>query len=307
MPFPGGTYLSQLTGAVKSELDQFYALLEGWLRIEHNEDGSHGDVTAVSVQSGDTLAESHLGDLSALDTVLEGASITSGLHLGGDTGWVIGLRPAGTPGTNTDYEVRLWDLNNLTADISALRLFYYTANSWWTIGVESGGALALGEDVAGKRLAEVNALVVRANTGLYERGRSAAVGDWTDIPWALGAAFTASGAMTWTVASADQITYAYALVGKTMHVMVTLQLTTTAGVADTTLKVAVPGGGTIAKQFTSTGAAIADAGTSAVHEAILVTGVVGGSTIDLYRMGAATWPNSVNQCSVWFCVTFEVQ
>jgi hypothetical protein len=178
MPFPGGTYLSQLTGAVKAELDQFYALLEGYLRVQHNEDGTHAAITADSVtatgdgtfagdliaRSGDADGECTLGDVGAVDDGLDGIGITGGVRLGGDTGWVVGVKPASSPGTSTDTEVRIWDLNNLVAGVSALRLFYYTASSFWTLGIEAGGALALGENASGKRLSEVNAIAVTASS-----------------------------------------------------------------------------------------------------------------------------------------------
>lgn len=175
--------LAQMGEAVATAFKGTWAQMTELFLVEHDEDGKHTDITAHSVvatantetgatgvgtfdgdvtaQASDTINKCRIGEVGDL---VSGASITSGLHLGAAKGWVAGLRLAGSPGTNTDYELRLWDLNHVVAAVSALRLFYYTANSWWTLGIETGGALALGEDASGKRLSEVNTIVARAST-----------------------------------------------------------------------------------------------------------------------------------------------
>lgn len=177
MAYPSLTFAHLLENATRQELEQFVSLLQGYLSVEHDETGAHTAITAdsitvdgngtfggdVTAQSADTVSKCRMGEIQNLVT---GGGLTSGLHLGGTKGWVIGLRPAGLPGTSTDYEIRLFDLNHYVAaaGVSALRLFYYTANSWWTLGIENGGSLTLGEDAPSKRLAEVNAIVSRAST-----------------------------------------------------------------------------------------------------------------------------------------------
>ena len=49
MPFPGLTFAELLDNATREELEQFVALLEGWLRKQHKHDGSHGAITADSL------------------------------------------------------------------------------------------------------------------------------------------------------------------------------------------------------------------------------------------------------------------
>lgn len=50
MAWPGGTWLNQIADwAIRQELEQYYALVVGWLSHEHKEDGSHAAITADSI------------------------------------------------------------------------------------------------------------------------------------------------------------------------------------------------------------------------------------------------------------------
>lgn len=54
MPYPGETYISLFGDGlhiVADELRQFYAQLTAWLSVEHNDDGTHGYVTATDVST----------------------------------------------------------------------------------------------------------------------------------------------------------------------------------------------------------------------------------------------------------------
>lgn len=57
MPYPSLTFANLLDNATKQELEQFISLLQGYLSQEHDEDGHHGDITALSVDvDGDVAA-----------------------------------------------------------------------------------------------------------------------------------------------------------------------------------------------------------------------------------------------------------
>jgi hypothetical protein len=60
--FPGGTYLEFLVGYIREEFEQLYALFEGYLRVEHAEDGGHTNVTAhsLTLTEDDTLSATGL-------------------------------------------------------------------------------------------------------------------------------------------------------------------------------------------------------------------------------------------------------
>src|SRR4051812_21231109 len=49
--FAGPTYLASLEGDVQSEFQAAYGQLEGWMSTDHNADGTHKNVRALSIQS----------------------------------------------------------------------------------------------------------------------------------------------------------------------------------------------------------------------------------------------------------------
>lgn len=93
-----------------------------------------------------------------------------------------------------------------------------------------------------------------------ERGRSAAVGAWVDVPPS-EVAFSASGSMTWTVQAADVEALSYMRVGTTMLLSFYLVSTAVGGVVDTELWMTIPEG-LRARERAANAIAINDAGTA---------------------------------------------
>lgn len=117
--------------------------------------------------------------------------------------------------------------------------------------------------------------------------------------------FTASGSMTWTVAEADVVTYAYCIAGKRMRVIFTLNTTSVGGTPSNTLKIKVPGGYTVAKTAntpcwiydnSASVRAIGNAQTSA-----------SGTTIDITKGDLSNFTASSDLTYVWGEIEFEVQ
>lgn len=73
-------------------------------------------------------------------------------------------------------------------------------------------------------------------------------GVWTSVSFSAGN-FTASGSMTWTVESADQVTFRYHKVNKVMTVAFALEATAVGGTPSTDLQITIPGSFTAAAQF----------------------------------------------------------
>lgn len=139
--------------------------------------------------------------------------------------------------------------------------------------------------------------------GLKERGRSVALGAWTQVAYNSGN-FTASGAMTWTVDSGDQGIYDYTLIGKTMIVVFTISNTDVGGTAGISLQLAVPGGFTAARQAVNP-IHITDAGTLSIGYAVVATG---GTVILLRKANNANWTLTTgDNTSVTGTIIFEVQ
>lgn len=106
--------------------------------------------------------------------------------------------------------------------------------------------------------------------------------------------FTANGAMTWTVAEADQVTLAYTLLGRTLLVAFNLVDTTVGGTPNTQLRIALPGG------LQADGAraglcAIVDNGTAGVGKWAIADG---GTALVVTRADGANWAASANATRV---------
>jgi hypothetical protein len=85
MAWPSVTWGNLLTPGARQEAEQFAALLEGYLSIQHNDDGSHGDITADTITTtgaatfgGDITGESNL--LIEGDATIDG-SLAAGIDI----------------------------------------------------------------------------------------------------------------------------------------------------------------------------------------------------------------------------------
>lgn len=175
MSYPSGTYLDQITDhATRAEFDQLYALLQGYLDIQHKADGSHGDVTALSVSTtGSVTTDSdghpivagpHLLVQSARP--IAGFDITGGTH----SRWRIGAYDSPTSSSPT-REFLIQDLIKSPNDPYTLRLYYDGTN--YVLHPEAGASLVLGADATGQRVTNINATAATLITG---RGKALCAG-----------------------------------------------------------------------------------------------------------------------------------
>ena len=152
----------------------------------------------------------------------------------------------------------------------------------------------------------VDALLA-ANTGVTfggpvtERGRSLAMGVWQDVPYDANNFTAPTG--SWTVESGDVVTYRYMLIGETMFLSLILNGTTVGG-TPAHLRVAVPGGFTIAKQ-TQAAARCYDNGTETVG--FLNAAPADATFVKFFRGGFSNWATSTNATTVQGFAIFPVQ
>lgn len=139
------------------------------------------------------------------------------------------------------------------------------------------------------------------NGGGWKLIASGKANQWIDVTYASGNFTTDVG--TWTVGSGDQITYAYQLDGNRMTVSFDLR-TTTVATNPTQLRIAVPGGKTIARTMQNTIKA-ADAGTEI---STAYAEVVPGETfIRVYKnLAAGAWGAATDTTRVTGQITFMV-
>jgi hypothetical protein len=88
-------------------LDKFIGALRAWGHLEHNEDGTHGDVTANSIttEENSIINGAEVGTLPTADD-----SEATGILLG--TQWKIVEAAEETPGAGSGTELQFWDLTN---------------------------------------------------------------------------------------------------------------------------------------------------------------------------------------------------
>jgi hypothetical protein len=99
-------------------LDKFIGALRAWGHLEHNEDGTHGDVTANSIttEENSIINGAEVGTLPTADD-----SEATGILLG--TQWKIVEAAEETPGAGSGTELQFWDLTN-GGTAPAARLVY---------------------------------------------------------------------------------------------------------------------------------------------------------------------------------------
>jgi hypothetical protein len=136
------------------------------------------------------------------------------------------------------------------------------------------------------------------------RNRNTADGEWLAVAHN-AANFAAFGGGTFGVDAADQATFAYTLINKTMTVSYTL-LTTTVSGSPAELYIAIPGGFTAARRMDSAIGLCIENGATCSGYVAKVSGA-GAAAIVLYKPSGAAWTNSTNNNYFGGQITFEIQ
>jgi hypothetical protein len=128
------------------------------------------------------------------------------------------------------------------------------------------------------------------------------VGDaWTGIAFNSGN-FTGSGTITWTVASGDQVAYAYTVKGKSVTLSWFINTTTVAGTG-VELRLAIPAGMTSLRSVRTT-YFYSDAGTEGIG---LAWQVPGEAFVRLFKSSTVSnWSAATNTTIVAGQITFEI-
>ena len=126
-------------------------------------------------------------------------------------------------------------------------------------------------------------------------------GAWT-TPAFDAANFTANGSMTWTVGAGDVATYAYAIIGKIMHVSFRLGTTTVGGTPNYELRINIPGSKTATKTMVNP-FYLLDNGTRGLGYAQVSAG---GTIIALTKSDASNWTASTDNTEIFGQITFEI-
>jgi hypothetical protein len=183
MPFPSVTFGQFLEVATKQELEQFAALLQGYLSVEHDENGHHTDLTAESATlTGDLVVAGNgtfgttveVGDQALVGSNRPGAGID--MEVSSDSHWRIIAFDSSpiAPSRELNFIDRLD-----TGQTCAIKFYYDPGNTRYVIGPGSGITLQIGDGTLG-RIADII-----SSGGLYERSRSVALGTYSTFTPAL--------------------------------------------------------------------------------------------------------------------------
>lgn len=161
-------------------------------------------------------------------------------------------------------------------------------------------ALADFNSVARTFIGQTTQAAMRA-TGLGFSADTYLGGAWTTPAFSAGD-FTGSGAMTWTLVAGDVSTFAYMIDGKKMTVSFYLLTTTVGGVADDTLRIAIPASKTATKTMLNA-CYISDNGTPVIGTCRVVAA---GTSIEIQRTDGADFTAATDATSVLGQITFEI-
>jgi hypothetical protein len=310
---------------IESAFRRVTAAITAGFQIEHKEDGTHKAITASAITitedtgtdegTGDVTADgdgTFGGDVVALNGTDEvcgigvlstvngaafqaGEAIRYGVLIGGTSGFWIEQRPIGSPFNGGTNELRLWHLSH---DAATPMLRIGLISSVPTIMDGGTGSTAIDLGSATRYLNDVYA------SQFFRSNYAAAQGEWTTVAHSAGN-FTASSG-TWTVASGDQIAFAYTLIGKTMTVNFRID-TSSVSATPATLRIAIPGGFTAASDAYNGGLIYNDAGGGYVGGGSIFV-IASGTVINLQEVfGTSTWAAATDTTSVLGQITFEIQ
>jgi hypothetical protein len=207
----------------------------------------------------------------------------------------------------------VWSEITTATGHNVLRLRYEATTANFTLCPDSVTRDTIGKEInlgsvdftsTGEHFDRVYGLNVYARTALYERARTTPMGEWTVVAFN-AADFTAIGAMTWTVASGDLNSYTYTLWGKTMLLAFKISTSTVGGVANSELRIAIPGGYVVATNFTTSNPI-------AVYQGAWVQGWAEAASAEAYirlytpGFGAANWVLGVDTTYVQGQITFRI-
>jgi hypothetical protein len=208
--YPSGTYLSYIRAAiayVAEEFEQFYALLQGYLSQQHDQNGAHTDITARSINlianaetnatgnitaDGDANIDGNVtSDADANPVIIGQVGAFNGLdarYINAGSGtteshWRIGVGPSASNERNLSVKDVL--AGGLSGD-HVLRVMLRSGSYIFMPG--TAVSLLLGENAPGNRWLEVNAITVKGSVVKSGSGVSTLV---TATPTTIFSALTA--------------------------------------------------------------------------------------------------------------------
>jgi hypothetical protein len=318
MPFPSLNFPEKLDNNTQQELESFVSLHQGHIAVEHLEDGSHGDIHARSLTMAADTTSGATGDV-IVDGVgtfngnvtadADGSPAILGSFGSGDAGldasvpgsaashWRVVAKSGLSPGRRLNFRDVLevnrtvhFFFSDSSVGSGAVNYSFLPGDS--TVGVN------FGENTSGLRLGEANFSIVRSDNALYERRRTAGIGEFTSFTPSLSAS-----AGTWSGATVNRATYR--IIGKELRVEFDVA-NTNVSAAPADLILTIPGGFTAAGTVYQPIQVVNAGGTAAIG----IARAVSAATEIRFQSTAAGggWTLTAgNNTTVRGAIAFEVQ
>lgn len=141
------------------------------------------------------------------------------------------------------------------------------------------------------------------DTGVFELGRSTAIGEWENVPFSAGD-FTASGAMTWTVIGANIGVNQVMQIGHTMWWNFG-GFGTVGGTPSTELRIAIPFGETAAKYQDNRASYMEDNSVQETDPGFVYFVGTGSTYVTISKTDGTVWTAGV--AYIDFIIAFEIE
>lgn len=287
----------QLNGTTEHEFENLNSRLKGLWLTEHNEDGTHNiaamDFSELRLQAGNI--SSGVFDPSLIPD-LDAAKITSGTFAAAQI-------PSLDASKITTGTLDLARIPTLTSAQLPTNVAYIDAANIFTANQRINAGL--GVNVAPPTLGKLETSSdITAGGALFERGRSAAVGDWTTITYNAANFVVEAGGGTWTVQSGDVECQQYMQIGRTVIANVSLVSTSITGTA-TILRVdGFPVTSAAVPTVNTTGILYNNSGS--VFELVQVQFLSNWPGIRIFRSSGSAFTASTNATTVRFQIVYRI-
>lgn len=336
MAFPTLTNPDWLENSTREELESLVIQINGFLGIEHQPNGTHGDVTATSVTTTGNVTVG--GDLTVTDdaTITDDLTVSGDLFVTGDVKLSAGLALP-TEDTVSVPSISPGDLGSTPVSPGVVMLRINSNGGGGLAGIPTvqsnfpagltGRVHLLLNDTAdsvpiyhnnGGSSATLRFALPESQTHVLRTDE--VIGVWrddTDSRWRVfgaqpavtpithsDALYTGDGTdANWVVDSADQVAAWYRLDGDLLTLNLTVSASNVAG-TPTELRYTLPNSWTVATRADSVGWA-SDAG--AANQLIRVVAAAGNAYVSAIKIPAAAWTNTTgNNTSVVFQIQIPV-
>ena len=288
---------------VVEELDGIVATIRAFFGVEHKEDGTHGDLHADSITLKGNPIEMplpNLGPTYVANPTITAPSTTTGeayaaLRIGSSSPYTRVMNDTQSTYLSNNLYVSGGVWNGDDADFYGSNLILQPAY----------GRLLLNSSPPGANPRTISTILRIEPTGaIMERGRATPLGEWINVPYS-AANFTAN-AGTWNVEAGDQKTFSYTLIGKTLIIVVHIEVSTLSA-SPTSLFIKIPGGFLSATNTRNLCHMYLAGDATGTWQIGVMYASIGSNVIAVVKVASTAMPNACANVYVMGQIVLEIQ